>query len=103
VKKIVIEISDETFEYLRGYSGQTGKSIEELAAEVVSSSLSILDFNKSEQKIKEEHEQWKRQRGFPFPIFPNTPDYGKMTAEEKWAFYEKTKAELIAKFAEDPK
>jgi hypothetical protein len=34
---------------------------------------------------------------------PNTSDYGKMTAEEKRVLYEKTKDELITKFAEDSK
>jgi hypothetical protein len=65
MKKIAIEAPDEAFDYLHDYSQRMGKSIEELAAEVISSGLSIFDFNRTAQKMKERQKQWRRERRVP--------------------------------------
>ena len=72
MKTISVEVQDEIYAYLEDYSKQTNKNIEDVVAEVISSNLSVLDFNRSVLQIKKRQEQWRRERGFP--------TYGKVEA-----------------------
>jgi len=65
MKKIAIEIQDDIYAYLVNYSAQTNRSVEDLAAEALSSSLSMLDYNRTVREMEERQEQWCRERGFP--------------------------------------
>lgn len=64
MRMLNIGIDDETYAYLEGYSKKTGKGISELAAEVLSSSLSMLDFNRARERMDREMGEWKQERGF---------------------------------------
>ena len=65
MRRISFEIRDELYAYLENYSAQTNRSVEDLAAEALSSSLAMLDHNRTVQNMKERQEQWRRERGFP--------------------------------------
>lgn len=64
MKMLNIGVDDETYAYLEGYSKKTGKGISELAGEVLSSSLSMLDFNRARERMDREMEEWRQQHGW---------------------------------------
>lgn len=64
MKTVTIEIPDEVYVHLEKYAEETEQSVPELAADIVTSSLIVLEVQRAEKRTEEEVEEWKEARGF---------------------------------------
>ena len=63
MKSVTVNIDDATYQYLEKYSSETGVSISDLAADCLSNSLSLLDFERAKMKMRQEFKEWREEHG----------------------------------------
>ena len=68
MRTITLNVDDATYQYLEGYSRQTGRDIPDLASDCLSNSLSMLDFSCARERMKRDIDDWKQEHDWDYEL-----------------------------------